>query len=146
MWHRIAQVQVDAFQFQVGNVSSRHSSRISFVVSSDCHRNVPSSVRLAASNFANDDDDDDDDLSIDPNSLGDWRAFRSNLANSGISTPADVPKKKEQAQKRKSVSKENEKLLKRQNTKLAEEYMTGVWAHTTAEVGYNMCGVLVPVL
>ena len=32
--------------------------------------------------FMSDDDDDDDDGSIDPNSLGDWRKFRMNLANS----------------------------------------------------------------
>lgn len=35
-----------------------------------------------------DHNNDDDDEEIDPNSLGDWRQFRMNLANSGFSSPS----------------------------------------------------------
>lgn len=106
----------------------------------------------------NDDDDEDDD--IDPNSLGDWRAFRMNLANSdglssssveGIleetetstasasydsSTASNRPKSRP-----KSVSKQNEQLLNAQNAALADEYLNGAWAHESAvaEVGGLVC-------
>lgn len=68
-----------------------------------------------------DDSDDDEDDLIDVDSLGDWRAFRRNLA-----TAEEGP--------RKSVSKENEAVLKSQSEDLAAEYASGIWAHTTATV------------
>lgn len=37
-----------------------------------------------------DHNNDDDDEEIDPNSLGDWRQFRMNLANSGFSSPSST--------------------------------------------------------
>ena len=82
-----------------------------------------------------DEDDDDDDEIIDADSLGDWRTFRRNLASApteGAASQleefgASVPKTK-------SVSKANEKLLRSQNEKLAEEYISGVWAHETSTV------------
>lgn len=68
------------------------------------------------------DDDDDDEGYIDTNQLGDWRAFRKSL---GGETQV------------KSVSKENEDVLRAQSKALADEYTTEVWAHATAtpEVG-----------
>ena len=84
-----------------------------------------------------DDDDEDDDDFIDTDSLGDWRTFRRNLAldSSLESTETSKP----EATKTKSVSKENEELLKSQNKKLAEEYLTGVWAHETSTVSEVFC-------
>jgi hypothetical protein len=70
----------------------------------------------------NDHDDDDADA-IDVNALGDWRAFRRNLA---------FQSKKERAVV--SVSSLNEELLASQSKELAQEYKTGVWAHTIATV------------
>jgi hypothetical protein len=69
----------------------------------------------------NTDESDEDDEYIDSDSLGDWKAFRRNLA-----TPP--------AEEVKSVSKENEELLKTQSQDLAQEYVSGVWAHTTSTV------------
>jgi len=99
------------------------------------------------------DDDDDDDEYIDDSSLGDWRAFRANLATSGISTgessegsssssdgaiETSAPPKQSRP---KSVSRKNEQLLKSQNEALYREYESGVWAHEapTAEVGGLLC-------
>lgn len=93
-------------------------------------------------------DDDDDDVSIDPDSLGDWRAFRRNLAQSGIGVSESSSesaeggsKEKKPEAKPKSVSKRNEELLMSQNKALANEYRTGVWAHEApnAEVGGLLC-------
>lgn len=82
-------------------------------------------------------DDDEDDL-IDADSLGDWRAFRRNLAGSTESSEESGTVDKSP---KKSVSKENEALLQLQNEELAEEYRTGVWAHeiSTPEVGGLVC-------
>lgn len=111
------------------------------------------------------DDDEDDDDSIDPNSLGDWRAFRMNLANTDLSSPstsstsidgigleeegviqdsssiAPAAETAPQKSRPKSVSKKNEELLNAQNAILAEEYLNGVWAHESAipEVGGLVC-------
>jgi len=73
-------------------------------------------------------EDDDDDM-IDPDSLGDWRAFRRNLAVS-----SSDPKKEEKTPSKRSVSRQNEELLSSQNEELANEYKTGVWAHETSTV------------
>jgi hypothetical protein len=126
---------------------------------------------MSSSSDAEEDDADgyDDDEAIDPNSLGDWRTFRMNLANSDtllssastgtetsidgieIETPeattiasttlsapsSSLPK----SRRPKSVSEANEQLLTTQNSILAKEYLTGVWAHESAipEVGGLVC-------
>ena len=76
-----------------------------------------------------DDDDEDDDGYIDTEELGDWRKFRMNLAETG--TPSD---KKTTEAPRKSVSKENEEVLRSQSNFLADEYETGMWAHEAPKV------------
>lgn len=97
-----------------------------------------------------DDDDDDDDYSIDDASL-DWRKFRASLIDEGL--PGEVTSQKDgkisdsttnaedKKKTRKSVAVQNEKLLEEQNAQLAEEYKTGIWAHTVpqAEVGGLLC-------
>ncbi|KAL9185107.1 hypothetical protein ACHAXT_002884 [Thalassiosira profunda] len=104
------------------------------------------------------DDDTPDTDEIDPNSLGDWRAFRMNLSNTGLSSSSatsvdgidleDTPavasvatSTSQSAARPKSVSKKNEELLNAQNAALAEEYLNGVWAHEAAvpEVGGLVC-------
>eukprot|EP00591_Stephanopyxis_turris_P002313 CAMPEP_0195508638 /NCGR_PEP_ID=MMETSP0794_2-20130614/1794_1 /TAXON_ID=515487 /ORGANISM="Stephanopyxis turris, Strain CCMP 815" /LENGTH=514 /DNA_ID=CAMNT_0040635647 /DNA_START=51 /DNA_END=1595 /DNA_ORIENTATION=+ len=106
-------------------------------------------------NESYDDDDDDDDEEIDTSSLGDWRKFRMNLAETGLNTndddnddedssssPSSTSGESSKKQpKRKSVSKLNEQLLESQNEKLAKEYKSEVWAHETAkaEVGGLVC-------
>lgn len=111
---------------------------------------------------------DDDDDYIDEDSLGDWRSFRMNLANSvasgdsstasssiidGIdlsddsvssqSTENSTTNNNDQGSPKrpKSVSKQNEELLSAQNSALAQEYLNGVWAHDTSspEVGGLVC-------
>mmetsp|Transcript_17132 Transcript_17132/g.23544 ORF Transcript_17132/g.23544 Transcript_17132/m.23544 type:complete len:485 (-) Transcript_17132:162-1616(-) len=112
------------------------------------------------------DDEDDDDI-IDPNTLGDWRQFRMNLAETGLSSTPSTAEEgwidddgkviesssstsssdmsnnsaAEEKKRPKSVSKKNEELLKSQNEELAEEYITGVWAHEAPvpEVGGLVC-------
>jgi hypothetical protein len=111
-----------------------------------------------------DDDDDDDDILLDADSLGDWRAFRRNLASSlnndslttsttGSSTSASSPTaflpdmnnksnndnnnnnvKKALPKTVRSISKENQELVLSQNEQLGKEYMSDVWAHETATV------------
>mmetsp|Transcript_15035 Transcript_15035/g.36735 ORF Transcript_15035/g.36735 Transcript_15035/m.36735 type:complete len:490 (+) Transcript_15035:270-1739(+) len=86
------------------------------------------------------DDDDEDDEFIDTDSLGDWRAFRRNLAfdeQDGEETEENEPSSSLKTKPIKSVSKANEEILISQNEKLAAEYLTGVWAHpvATPEVG-----------
>lgn len=105
----------------------------------------PSSVLRASTN---DDDEDDDEIE-----LGDWRAFRSNLAETGIRTPDDAARDDaadddgdetttaaaasslEPPRRRpRSVSRANEELLRTQSSNLAEEYASGAWAHEIGEV------------
>lgn len=90
------------------------------------------SIDAGNSNDKDEDDDDDDDDYIDSEGLGDWRTFRMNLAVTG--NPTD---KKPKGVPRKSVSKENEEVLRSQSKVLADEYANGMWAHDTAkpEVG-----------
>ena len=112
------------------------------------HHSQRNSLALCAA--ADDDEDDDDDDDIDDTSLGDWRKFRASLIDEGLPgeetmdeenvnaiTKTDDSKKKT----RKSVAAKNEKLLEEQNAQLAEEYKTGIWAHTIqqAEVGGLLC-------
>jgi hypothetical protein len=80
-----------------------------------------------------DDDDDPDDDVIDPDSLGDWRAFRRNLAMSMNSDDGEH-EVGSTVSVRTSVSKENEEVLSSQNEALAEEFIQGVWAHTVSTV------------
>mmetsp|Transcript_62313 Transcript_62313/g.184379 ORF Transcript_62313/g.184379 Transcript_62313/m.184379 type:complete len:349 (-) Transcript_62313:1344-2390(-) len=131
---------------------------VTFVSTHPLHRTRSSLLKMAdgdfgipdSDNFGVDDDDEDDDDAIDPDSLGDWRAFRRNLAQSGIETPessgagtddgSDEETKKSKVE-RKSVSKRNEALLEAQSEALAKEYKSGVWAHEApnAEVGGLIC-------
>lgn len=95
---------------------------------------VDSRLHNAASPFYNDfdddeDEDDEDDL-IDPDSLGDWRNFRRNLAQA-MHEEEDA---EEPASVRTSVSTENEEVLQSQSRELAEEYKNGVWAHEVSTV------------
>jgi len=97
------------------------------------------------------DDDDDDDDDIDLESLGDWRQFRATLATSGVQTLGEdssddssaTEESSDPAEKstRKSVSKENEALLKSQSDILYKEYESGIWAHEApdAEIGGLLC-------
>jgi hypothetical protein len=71
-------------------------------------------------------EEDEDDDEIDADSLGDWRAFRRNLAGM---TNAD-----EHEPRVAKISTENEKVLRTQNQVLANEYKTGAWAHETSMV------------
>lgn len=103
-------------------------------------------------------DDDRDDEAIDPSSLGDWRAFRMNLANTDLSSSesssidgleledagapsAAAASPATTTSRPTSVSKQNEALLAAQNAAMAEEYLNGVWAHESAvpEVGGLVC-------
>ena len=96
----------------------------------------------------------DDDDEIDPNSLGDWRQFRMNLSQGAPSTSSSeasidgmdlgetgADTKVTTKERPRSVSAKNEELLQAQNSRLAEEYMNGVWAHESAlvEVGGLVC-------
>jgi hypothetical protein len=103
-------------------------------------RIAPVSKLHGSDNFFNDfgdsafgqgDEEEDDDY-IDTEQLGDWRTFRMNLAETG--SPTD---KKTSDAPRKSVSKENEALLRTQSQLLADEYEKGIWAHDTAKVRYD---------
>ena len=67
---------------------------------------------------------------IDTDGLGDWRAFRLNLAESGVASASTTRTKTVP----KSISKENEEILRSQSQELADEFSTGVWAHETFTV------------
>jgi hypothetical protein len=82
------------------------------------------------------DDDEDDEIRIDPDSLGDWRTFRRNLAATPetaeeIVTSVEGTTTEETTTVR--MEQPNEKVLKAQSEELAKEY-TGVWAHETSTV------------
>lgn len=100
-------------------------------------------------------DDDDDDTENPLPELGDWRNFRNSLLQTGLNTMEEDGKNDESSigksthtldekstikKQRKIVSKLNEELLQSQNSKLAEEYMSGVWCH---KVGRSEVGGLV---
>lgn len=89
-----------------------------------------SSFQCSSSRYnPEEEEEDDDDEEIDADSLGDWRAFRRNLAgrmtNAADEEPTSVANK---------ISTENEKVLRTQNQVLANEYKTGAWAHETSMV------------
>ena len=91
---------------------------------------------MGEGNEKGEEDDEDDDY-IDTAQLGDWRTFRMNLAETG--NPTD---KKPKNASRKSVSVENEEVLRSQSKSLADEYQQGIWAHETAMVGYHIFGIV----
>ncbi|GKY90370.1 hypothetical protein MPSEU_000011000 [Mayamaea pseudoterrestris] len=125
------------------------SSQQRIATASPRRKQQTSSPTVLQRSFYDDFDDEeslenqDKDEIIDPDSLGDWRLFRRNLAamtatSSDSSSPlldTSVPVKT--TQRPRSVSKLNEEILKTQSESLHEEYTTGVWAHTiaTPEVG-----------
>jgi hypothetical protein len=86
------------------------------------------------------DEDEDEDDTIDPDQLGDWRLFRKNLAAAAASiqdentTATTTTTSVESSQMPKTVSKLNEQVLRSQSPTLYEEYVGGVWAHTTSVV------------
>jgi hypothetical protein len=118
---------------------------------------IPNSRRLLKlfSTF-DDNEEDDDDEYIEIDSLGDWRNFRRSLTLGAEdeedsiddsstrvslkdSNDGSVGKTSSQSKTRKkatikSVSEDNEEVLRSQNEELAKEYMTGVWAHETSTV------------
>lgn len=58
--------------------------------SSPIRRERQFAIFLSVGNDQNEDEDeDDDDDDIDPNALGDWRTFRMNLANAGLSSSSE---------------------------------------------------------
>lgn len=81
-------------------------------------------------------DDDEDDSVIDPDSLGDWRTFRRNLASESTND-SNNKERTIQTKRPVSVSRGNEEVLKSQSKTLAAEYMNDLWAHevATTEVG-----------
>lgn len=115
------------------------------------HDNLPTfgSLQKHDSNthhlFMKNDGADDFNEEINPDDLGDWRTFRMKLTEAGLPTTSTntlpTESKSQPVHKPKSVSKRNEQVLKNQNEKLAEEYLKGVWAHSTPgpEVGGLVC-------
>ena len=99
-----------------------------------------------------DDSDDEDDDEIDPDSLGDWRLFRKNLASAAMSSSSTSSSEQLGAnvmnpttsttQRPRSVSKPNEEILKTQSEALYDEYVREAWAHTIARV--RSVGLLAP--
>ena len=83
-----------------------------------------------------DDDEEEEDVDrIDPDLLGDWRTFRKNLAMSEtMGSTSPTQESTTSITTVKSVSKENEELLLRQNEQLGNEYVSGVWAHPVSTV------------
>ena len=104
-------------------------------------RRIPSSLRAFYNDFGEDDDDDEDDDEIDLDSLGDWRDFRRSLNLQQEEEVGDGSKKEVKTKRLpKLVSKENEQLLRSQSETLAEEYVSGVWAHETSTVRFKDSG------
>jgi len=120
---------------------------------------LPGFVLSSSGNDDEEDEEEDEEESIDPDSLGDWRAFRMNLANAdptatsassidgldledaGDASAAAAFPTSTTKSRPKSVSKENEELLATQNSAMADEYLNGAWAHEAAvpEVGGLVC-------
>ena len=121
-----------AFAFLACRATGRIASgteSITKVQSSENFYNDFEDESIDAGNDDDDDDEEEDDDYIDTEQLGDWRTFRLNLAETG--NPTD---KKSKDARRKSVSKENEEVLRSQSIFLADEYEKGMWAHDTAKV------------
>jgi len=103
----------------------RHDCRILDFQPKERRRRI---ISLYGNAFEEDDDDDDD--YIDTDSLGDWRNFRRSLSmgdnDDGSAATAMASAEREIT--------ENEKVLEKQNKKLAEEYASDIWAHQTPTV------------
>lgn len=115
-------------------------------------------IDFAAASFYNDfedyedeeddEEEDDDDDMIDPDSLGDWRDFRRQLAKTTSSSlpvldSEETVPKGSSAVRSSFVCKENEEVLYSQNENLAEEYKTGVWAHEITTVSVETtCNII----
>jgi hypothetical protein len=91
-------------------------------------RNFRRSLTLADGAEDEDDDDDDDDFSSSP-SMTKTSTTNNNEANELSKKKKLSTTTKTSSKSVKSVSKDNEELLKSQNKDLAKEYVTGVWAH-----------------
>mmetsp|Transcript_13522 Transcript_13522/g.15148 ORF Transcript_13522/g.15148 Transcript_13522/m.15148 type:complete len:500 (+) Transcript_13522:179-1678(+) len=106
--------------------------------SSILHRRFSFTIPAVANDdCSNDeDDDDDDDEYIDTDSLGDWRNFRRSLSTI-IETDDGNNLIDNKDYRDESCKKTNEEALTKQDKKLAEEYVTSVWAHVTStpEIG-----------
>ena len=113
---------------------------------------VPLHASSSDEDYDDDDDDDDDDDeeedSSSASSLEDWRKFRASLIASeqkGDDDDDDKIENNNNTNAKESLPSnnrnENEELLKRQNKALANEYKSGVWAHTIpdAEIGGLLC-------
>jgi hypothetical protein len=136
--------QTDAFFVtqKLTNVKERNFSVCSNVRSRDNVSTMMSFDDFEDSSEDEDDEDDEDDF-IDDEALGDWRSFRKDLLETGLTSPESQStsgEPKEAATSRpKSVSRKNENLLMQQNEKLAEEYIGGVWAHEAPTVSDFCC-------
>ena len=139
--HRV----VEGFTTLVGRETQDVHSILASVSRPTLRRPCLSTFSLRAGpDDEDDDDDEDDEQDLDDSRLGDWRKFRATLIDGGLpgelsSTSDD--QEKAQKKKQKAVPEMNAALLAKQNEKLAEEYRTGVWAHTIGqvEVGGLLC-------
>ena len=146
--------------FSVSKLSAATNSPRTLATSSRqrCVLHYGTSDFFFSDNDDDDDDDyDDDDDMIDPDSLGDWRAFRRNLASTmdGSATAAEAstttttsttnksggdqqgsgnPFSGKSARTVRAISQENQELLLSQNEKLGKEFRDDVWAHETSTV------------
>jgi len=78
----------------------------------------------------NDDQEDNDYNYCGTESLGDWRKFRMNLARAESLSPKEDVRS---SSRKKYVSTENEAILIGQSEILAEEYISGIWAHEVSQ-------------
>jgi hypothetical protein len=128
-------VSTEGFSLTPQRTSTPISSRISSSAVSR-KRQSPLYYSLQEDEDDEDDDDEEEDDVMDVDSLGDWRTFRRNLVSTAA--PMGAASQLEEfgavVPKSKSVSKANELLLQSQNEALAEEYISGVWAHETSTV------------
>lgn len=133
--------------FQAGDTSQsfgleRHNCHVSNPQQNQRRRQQ----RFAYGNSYDEDDEDEDDDEdyIDTDSLGDWRNFRRSLAmgdkddddtDNDETAIGNASTTVATASKERKIT-ENERVLKKQNKDLAEEYAS-IWAHqiSTPEVG-----------
>jgi hypothetical protein len=126
--------QVDAF-LPISHTIPNRPTRSKIIRT--CHYYSSSSFHGRLGEEDDDDDDDDndeDDCVLDPDSLGDWRDFRRNLAMSMKNSDDAIYDFGSKVSVQASVSKENEEVLASQNEALAEEFIKGVWAHKVSTV------------
>lgn len=130
-------------------MQATHSFSLQIPWLSQCQQGTSSAAQRHTSCLYNsvddyldaDEDEEDDDEYIDTDSLGDWRNFRRSLSmledSSAVAAEEESSTKSLKAST-KTVSKENEDLLKSQNEELHEEYKSGVWAHETSTVSRSL--------